>query len=175
MKKMIHIGLIFLLFVSCNNRRTSIDKNTIQELSEGDFKSPSQYGYLLLFVHSIDSVGYTNINILHHIYVRKYSADYNNFNSFLSDALNQEILFPDEVLRNSNVKLFSINGFIKREYNQHGISNFFNLYCIKKKNEFIIKKQYQNSNMLYTILFYFFINNYRISSDDYIGQFSVSK
>jgi len=94
MKKMIHIGLIFLLFVSCNNRRTSIDKNTIQELSEGDFKSPSQYGYLLLFVHSIDSVGYTNINILHHIYVRKYSADYNNFNSFLSDALNQEILFP---------------------------------------------------------------------------------
>jgi hypothetical protein len=165
-----------LLIIACNDKKASIDKSTINELSKGDFKIPSRYGYLLLFINSGDSIGCTNVNVLHGIYMHNYSTSYRAFEAFLSDALNQKISFHYDMLKNSNVKVFPVNTTTKSEYEQSNLSDFLKLYCIKKgENRFIVKKQYQNTDQLFTILYYFFINNYKVNQDDYIGEFIVSK
>lgn len=176
MRKLIYITFISLLIISCNDRKVSIDKSTIKELSKGDFKIPSRYGYLLLFINSGDSIGCTNVNVLHGIYMQNYLTSYNDFEVFLSDALNQKITFRHSILKKSNVNVFAVNITTKSEYEQHSISDFLKLYCIEKgENKFVVKKQYQNTDQLFTILYYFFINNYKVSEDDHIGEFIVSK
>lgn len=176
MKKLIYITFISLLVIACNDKKTNIDNSTIKQLSKGDFKIPSRYGYLLLFINSGDSIGCTNINVLHGIYIQNYSSSYNDFEAFLSDALNQKITFRHDTLKNSSVNVFAVNTATKSKYEKDGISGFLKLYCVEKgKNKFIVKKQYQATDQLFTILYYFFLNNYKVTKDDYIGEFIVSK
>lgn len=175
MKKLFYTAFI-LLVVACADNKGSIDKNTIKKLSMGDFKIPSRYGNLLLFINSGDSIGCTNINVLHGIYIQSYLLSYNNFEEFLSDALNQKITFSSDILKNYSVNLFAVNTITKNYYEYSSISNFLKLYCVRKSiDKFIVKKQYQNSDQLFTILYYFFINNYTVNEDDYIGEFIVYK
>lgn len=174
MKKLFFIFYITLIIIGCKDNEAFIDKTTIKQLSKGNFQIPSQYGFLLLFIKLDDCIGYTNVNVLRSIYSQIYQNSYDKFEIFLEDALNQKIIFRHADLNTFNVSAFALNDTIKMKYELRNINEFSKSYCVSKnKNTLVVKKQYQTGNQLPTILYYFFLNNYKITEDDYIGEFLI--
>lgn len=113
---------------------------------------------------------------MHDIYIRYYKNAYEDFSSFLSDALNQKIIFKEKEFEGYNIFIFEMNHVVEERYHDLSLKNFIRYYCSKEdKNRFVVKKKYNNEEYLMTILFYLFINNYDITSDDYMGKYKIRK
>jgi hypothetical protein len=171
------ILLFSLITLSCNNKGQQIEKETISKLSQGDFSIPSVHGFLYLFFSvEGDKKGQGNINILHDIYIRYYKNTYKNFSLFLSDALNQKIIFKEKECDDHDISYFKLNHIVEKHYHELSLMNFIKYYCDKDdKSNFFVKRKYNNDKYLMTILFYLFLNNYEITSDDYIGKYQARK
>jgi len=177
MNKGIIILLLLLITLSCNNNGQQIEKKTILKLSQGDFSIPSVHGFLYLFF-SVEGnkKGHGNVNILHDIYISYYRNTYEDFSLFLSDALNQKMIFKEKECEGHDISRFKVNHIVEKHYRELSLTNFIEHYCDKEdENNFVVKQKYNNDEYLMTILFYLFINNYEITSDDYIGKYKVRK
>lgn len=175
MKKII-LSIVLLVIASCNTSEININEKIIKQLSEGDFKIPSAHGFALLFVSSKkNEKGHTNVNVLHEIFLKYYATKYSDFKSFLSDVLNQKRSFSQERLDEWGVGRFELNNGVEDKYNQLSMSGFIKEYfdLADDKSKFVVKSKY--SEEVYSILYYCFINNYKITLDDFRGKYFISK
>ncbi|RYF23508.1 MAG: hypothetical protein EOO42_07100 [Flavobacteriales bacterium] len=174
--KNIFAVIILLIVLSCNSSKVGIDKQFIEELAKDDFELPSRNGFLLLFisVEKNEKIG-TNVNVLHSLFLQDYSKRYNSFKLFLNDALNQKITFSKEQFFQKNETSFKLSEKITSDYLSLGIQSFVNQYCEKSNKRSFVKSKYHNDKDLYSILYYCFINNYKVSLDDYSGDAFVEK
>lgn len=173
------LPLILLIFavISCNNSNEHIDKKIVKELARGDFETPSINGFFMLFVAgNKGDKGCTNVNVLHHVFLKRYSKVYPDFELFLSDALNQKLKFSD-INFGGGIDFFKIDSTICKKYNESDLDDFINVHFDKshKTNKLSIKQAYINEKQLFSILYYCFINNYQVTSDDYIGGYYIGK
>lgn len=169
------IFIFLLIMLSCNDNSKKIDKKTISRLSQGDFSIPSVHGFLYLFFSvEGDEKGQGNVNVLHDIYIRYYRDTYEDFSSFLSEALNQKIIFKKKELESHDIIYFKINRVVDKHYHDLTLNNFIEYYCNKEnENNFFVKQKYYNDEYLMSILYYLFINNYDVTSDDYLGKYKI--
>jgi hypothetical protein len=173
MKNIIILLLLFSV-VSCNNKQYFKDK-TIKELSSrGDSEIPSVYGYLSIFV-LVDSnqVAKTSMEDLWTMYKFDYVGIYNKFEVFVFEALNQKLIFKKGYIEKKNGDVFSLTQKIKLEYEKSGISYLVDHYSKNNGKELEIIRSSLSSNDLRTIQYYFFINNYMVMRDDYLGTYYV--
>jgi hypothetical protein len=169
--------LIFIVAVGSNSQKIQIKEQTIKELSSFNFSIPSPDIALFLFVKSSnDRIGRLNIITLHDIYKQAYAKSNMNFKAFLSGTLNETTSIDNEILKKKGVLEFVIDEKTKRDYNNLPMFKFESKYCeIINKGRFAIKKQYMTSKNVYSIMYYFFINNYKIIPDDYSGEYVIIK
>jgi len=120
-------------------------------------------------------IGSTNVNLLHTMYVNDYSKSYNQFEEFVFDALNQKIIFPETLFVKRNGVAFFQNSNIAKEYNDFGLQYLLKKYCESTSKEIYVKTEFSNSDALLTLLYYFFLNDYQITNDDYIGRYYLEK
>lgn len=93
MKKILGF-LILSIIISCSGFSVKMNDSVTTELAKGDFNIPSRCGFLDLFVSfKQKEKGATDVNSLHQVFTDRYSGDYADFKSFLSDALNQKLIF----------------------------------------------------------------------------------
>ncbi len=116
-------------------------------------------------------MGCTNVNVLHEVFLRYYSETYKSFEAFLSDALNQKILFSQKELGRGTPS-FRLNDAVTNKYRKSKMGDFVTAYLTRiADDKFIVKNEYINDEYLYSILYYCFINSYEITLDDYKGKY----
>lgn len=176
MKVLLMIALL-LSTISCNNRaELGISEKTIDQLSKGEFKIPSINGFDMLFIAiQQKNIAVTNVDVLHNIYSKYYFDRYSDFRSFLSDALNQNLDFSEQDLKRWGVDEFELSVNVQNSYNQMSLSKFIIKYFDKSeyKNKLVIKRKYQDDTL--SILYYCFINDYKASLNDYLGEYYITK
>lgn len=172
MKRVLLIIISFIA-ISCNRSNVNINKEIIEELAKGDFEIPSVNGFLLLFISTDKGeIGCTNVDVLHEVFLRYYTESYKSFETFLSDALNQKIIFSQQEL-GSGTAFFSLSYVVAQRYTKSELPDFINLYFQKiADGEYSVKKKYINE-YLYSILYYCFINNYQVALDDFEGKYFI--
>jgi len=109
------------------------------------------------------------------MYVNDYSKSYNQFEEFVFDALNKKIIFPETLFVKRNGVAFFQNSNIAKEYNDFGLQYLLKKYCESTSKEIYVKTEFSNSDALLTLLYYFFLNDYQITNDDYIGRYYLEK
>ena len=108
-------------------------------------------------------------------FLQHYSETYKSFEAFLSDALNQEIIFSQKEL-GKGTPFFKLNDAVTKKYSQSEIADFIKAYCDKTADDrFTVKKKYVNDEYLYSVLYYCFINSYQITLDDYEGKYFITQ
>lgn len=174
---------LLLILLSCNNSNHDIDKSPeyidkifLKKLSHYSPSIPSYYTFNCLFItFDNNGKGIVNVDILYEIYKKKYFKTYQSFEVFLSDALNQKIKFINWDFSKLEVIYFSLHNDITKNYDSVFFPDFIEKFCDKKQNGFTVKKEYSNKENLYSILYYCFINNYKVTFDDYIGRYYLIK
>jgi len=168
------ILLILFLMNSCSDSSINMNDNVITELAKGDFNFPSRHGFLDLFVsfEKKEKVA-TNVNTLHHVFITRYSKKYAEFKSFLSDALNQKLIFNKNDFGKHPIFVFTLDDLVAAEFKSYQTAKLLRKYCNDKgKGQFALKSKY--SDKLLSLLYCFFINNYQITTDCYIGEYYIS-
>ena len=167
--------LFFIVAVACNNQKIHIKEQTIKELSTFNFSLPSPDIALFLFVKSSDGhLVSLNIIALHEIYTIAYSQSNISFESFLSSALNETMSIDNKFLIKKGGIEFRIDDKVKHDRNSLTLSNFEDKYCNKRNyGQFAIKSKFKTTQNLYSILYYFFINDFKVLSSDYSGEYIV--
>lgn len=174
--KLIIIFALLLGIISCNRAEINITEKTIKQLSKGDFELPSVNGSAILFVScETNEKALTNVNVLNEVFLKYYSKKYLNFKSFLFDALHQKINFSKEDLDKWGSVQFELNPEVHETYNQSSISNFIAEYfdVTEDKNKFVVNTKHRKD--VFSILYYCFINDYRVTLDDYHGRYFITK
>lgn len=161
------------IIISC--KRDAFFKNdTVKKLSQDESNIPDKYGGLILFV-SVDSnqVGKMMFTRIQALYSFDYSNEYNRFERFLSDALNQRKIFSRECIENRGGFVFKIDESITKEYDLSGISPFIKKHCEEIGGSLKIKKDSLNKEELFSIMYFLAINNYMVELDDVLGTYFV--
>ena len=92
----------------------------------------------------------------------------------MSDALNQKISFDENFFLNLNENFFfKINESIRLDYRRMNLIDFINKYFKKDNNIYIFKNEYRNDKYLFSVLYYCFINNYKVLSEDIDGKYFI--
>jgi hypothetical protein len=176
MKRTFLLFLILLVgIIGCDNRKVRISEKTIKKLAAYNVNLPSPDIALILFVKSSDGgLCSLNINTLHNIYVQTYLKDNGGFEQFVSNALNQRLSIDSAILRKHGVFEFTIDKEVKDNYDNLAIAQFQGKYCGEiSNNHFEIKVDYTHKEKLYSILYFFFINNYQVLFNDYVGKYII--
>ncbi|WP_448105210.1 hypothetical protein [Pedobacter panaciterrae] len=173
MKKILGL-FILLLIISCSGSSVKMNDSVITKLAEGDFNIPSRHGFLDLFVSfKQKEKGATDVNSLHQVFTARYSGDYAEFKSFLSDALNQKLIFNKNDFNKKSIVVFALDDRLEKEFQSNQTEKLLIKYCNDKGNgKFSVKKEYLDR--LHSLLYCFFIDNYQITADDLIGEYMVS-
>ena len=161
-----------------NGQKIHIKDQMIKELSSFNFSLPGPDIALFLFVKSSNNYRCClNIIALHKIYIQAYSKSEMDFNAFLSNTLNETILIDTEILKKKGAFEFRIDQKVMHDYDNSSLSKFESKYCdVENKKRFAVKRQYKkNVKELYSIMYYFFINNYKALADDYVGEYVLVK
>ena len=172
------ISLIFIFTLGCNipDKKIHIKPQTIKELSAFNFDLPSPDIALFIFVRSSDDRHMARLNIiaLHKIYTLAYSHNGTGFETFLSGALNETISIDQNILTKRGERIFMIDKEIKHDFDSLTFPDFENKYCEKRNNgQLAIKRKFNAAEGIDSILYYFFINNYKVVPDDYSGGYIV--
>lgn len=172
MKNIIFVFLL-LIMCSCNNREYFNNK-IVDELAEIDSLIPSPYGNLIVFVQvENEQIGKLTLNILLGIHRSFYSDSYKSLNGFLHRALNQNIEFKPDIVEQRNGTVFLLNKSISNNYKMNGIDYLINQFCVKHDDLYEIEAKSLNQDELFSIMYYFFLNNFSIIEDEYSGTYFV--
>ena len=177
MKTKIILATVLLLMCSCE--RNSYSKESIETITN-DISTKRFSSYKSMYVYfPVDSnkIGYTPLFKLNFIYDESYHNSYRNLSSFLYDAFNQKIKIKNggkhriECIFILNKELFSM-------CSSKGVPFVLEKYFSKRGNSYymtnINAKEYDCSHVE-TILYYLFLNNYRVSYGEVIGYYYVRK
>ena len=111
---------------------------------------------------------------LENLYKTFYSSKYSSFAYFLLEASNQNIQINWQHNLSSifSIQTFVLNPNIMELYEKNEIQGIIDKYCKKKEDTYILNKTFLNTNEINTISYYFFINQYLKSEDDYYNKIS---
>jgi len=106
---------------------------------------------------------------LEEIYYEDYS--FLNYKRFVRKALNQNLIIKT---KNKGI-VFELDKKVTDIYRNTDFSDFLKIYCVNSQeiNKFWLKSNIQDEQ-LFSIFYYFFINNYLTEFDDYMGNYYLS-
>lgn len=159
-----------LFFISCNNRKAfEFNEKLINKISNENLELPSSSNSIILFCRCKEKkIALTYVQELRGIYKYKYNKM--KFYEFLSDALNQKI----DINYEDKIECFDININVKNIYESSNFKEYINLYCDKYDGETYRLKKSISNDELKTVLYYFFMNNYLTTFDDYAGYYFLN-
>lgn len=170
-KNVIRVKIVFVFtFLICclicckQHVKQKFDEKLIEEISNENTRFPSKYTDTPFFIRCNESQ-FSIIKIKDLRYI--YNLNYKNisYSEFLRQILNQELISVNI----NNSECFILDENISEQYkNANNFESFLNLYTVKTNSGQLILKN--TINQTKTILYYFFINNYLSSYDDYGGN-----
>ena len=163
----IKIVFLFLLMISCK-KNLSNNHKFIESLSDDiDFNLPMVNESLIIFVCKNDIIYGTSLRELYSI---KEDMEIKNFDYFLIEVINNNLL-PENELKNNSTFFFSPNKEVLKKFKKKGIEYLIHIYCDTSNT---MGKYYVKSNLdlntKQTVMYIFFKNNYYIMEDDYSGK-----
>lgn len=169
--------MIVFTIIGCNHKKIILEKEQVEILSNNDFSIPTKNGSIPVFVMSNNKlIVCTNVDYLYYVYSTFYKKEYNKFYDFLYDSLNQEIIIPKEKFSRIPVDLFNQNTKVKTDYERNNFSTFLSKYCIKQEKYLLLNKNMiKTEDEQLTTMYYLFLNNLYIMTDDYRGNYYVKK
>ena len=174
MRWLLSTVLLLLWLPACRNRE-AYDTTITQKLARGDFRLPSAYGPLYLYVAVKGGLtGITHIGQLHSLYKRYYSDRYPSFEEFLPDALNQRLMFLPKHLEKTNGSLMTISPRLQAEYNQGGLAHLLKQhFTLGTNRRYRLHTKRLKEEEVQEVLYFCFINRYKVTLDCYIGSYYV--
>jgi len=178
--KQIFVISILIIFFSCTKKEKIISDDNISKLSEGNYRIPSVFGNLDLYVLLDNNIIIvTNADYLNYVYEKHYMNKFKSYNDFLSRTLNQKFKLNKRVFDNIPFKIFKINEAIEKEYNETAFEDFFKKYSKKDKSRmhyYILNLPKETTNdEVMTISYYFYLNGYQIMRNDYFPKYIIHK
>lgn len=165
--------LILLFFSFCNQKKDELHINKAIEKPINHIHSLySDYGIMFVKIEN-DMIASTDSNHLERFYKRYFLDKYQTFEYFISDALEQKIVFDRVKFKGRNINIFSLDKNIENEYENFGISYLLNKYCSEGKGGYIFKNLNLSDDKSYTIMYYLFMDGSRISFDDVGGFYTI--
>ncbi|WP_293309443.1 hypothetical protein [Pedobacter sp. UBA5917] len=167
--------MLLTIAISCTTPGVKINESIITELAKHDFKIPSVHGFALIFICCKENYkAFTNINVLHKIFIKHYSEKYPDFRSFLSEVLNQSINFSEKDLDNWQIGHFKLDTNVQETYAKLAMPDFIARYFDSTEDKKVLAVKTEYHKDAYSILYYCFINNYKITLNDYQGKYFIS-
>lgn len=155
--------------MSCSSQKeVRFNEDIIDCIVEESPSLPSQFlNYNFFCKNSNNQILMLGVYDLRDIYKKKYS--WMSYKDFLTEALNQRLL----ILHNSS-KAFDLDKTVEKEYKRNKLEDFIRIYCDEYSNGLYCLKSV-DKELVNTILYYLFINNYLSSFDDYSGVYGISR
>ena len=124
-----------------------------------------------LFVQGVnDKIVLLEPKELEAIYHEDYS--FGDYQEFVRKALNQEM-----IIKTGNKGIvFELDEEVADVYRNTGFPDFLRLYCVNSREagKFWLKTTI-HEDRLFSIFYYFFINNYLTAFDDYMGNYYLTE
>lgn len=172
MKNILYI-LVLFIFSFCSKQKNEIHNNGTRETSIKPIHILyNEYGIMFVKMNN-NMIASTNANHLKRFYKRYFSDKYLTVESFISDALEQKILFERDKFRGRNIAVFTLDKSVENEYNNSGISYLLNKYCEEGKRGYTFKNLNLSNDKSYTVMYYLFMEGSRISFDDVGGFYTI--
>lgn len=172
MRNILYILALFV-FSFCSKQKDEIPNKTTTEKSVKPIHNLySDYGVMFVKMDN-NMIASTNANHLKRFYKRYVSDKYPTFESFVSDAVEQKILFERDKFRGRNIAVFTLDKSVENEYNNSGISYLLNKYCEEGKSGYTFKNLNLPDDKSYTIMYYLFMDGSRILFDDVGGFYTI--
>lgn len=168
-KLFIIIVVIFSVF-SCRKELVNDDYFVRNLSNDVNFDLPLQNESLMIFINNNNTIYVTSLRELNSIKKNKYN-NYKNFDDFLIEVLNNNLLSKSDLINNS-VFRFKLNNVILNEFAEKGLDKLKNKYCenTETKDKFYLKNSL-NSDVKKNIMYLFFKKNYYIMQNDYSGKY----
>ena len=170
-KKALICTSLFLIFFACQkNKSIRFDENLINKISDENKELPSQFSSNIFF-------GKCSNNKIAEVYIQdlkainKFKFPTLSYKDFLQKALNQKIAIDYE----DKIKCFDLDTQIRLSYKSNDFNTFLNQYTEKVEGKKLLLKKSINEKQLNSVLYYFFLNNYLSSYDDYIDRYYIIK
>ncbi|MDR6563431.1 MULTISPECIES: hypothetical protein [unclassified Arcicella] len=176
--KIIMISFLILYCLGCDNCQKNIF--SIEEIKNFSVRKdgiPPSDGGLILFVNvGLKKLGVIQKSRLITLYNdSQYSKIYNNPYNFLFEALNQKILFDSKNILENGGFIINKDCILEKEYKEKGLNGILQKYFTMEGINFYLKKSDIDRTKKYTLLFFCFINKFKIREDEYIGLHIVSR
>jgi hypothetical protein len=167
--KLLVIFLLFL-FYACKKELVN-DEKFIKNLSNDvDFNLPLYNESLIIFIKSSDSIYALSLRQLHTVNAKSY-LEYKDFDSFLINSLNGDLLSKSDLIKNSEFA-FKLDITVIRDYNSKGLDCLKNKYCEKSdiNNKYYVLNDL-SLNIKRSVMYFFFKNNFHIMQNDHSGKY----
>lgn len=172
MKKIIYFIIPFI-FCFCSKQKDEISNKKATETPlkpiHGLF---SNYGIMFVKMDN-NMIASTNANHLERFYNGYFSDKYPTFETFISDALEQKIVFEIDKFNGRNIVVFALDKNVENEFKNSGISYLLNKYCEKIKSGYTFKNLILSDDKSFSIMYYLFMDGSRISFDDVGGFYTI--
>lgn len=180
MRKAISITLLFLS--SCTIRQSShyFELPVLKKIAHLSSiePPPAVISFAPAYIIGVnDSISESSFIKLHDVYKSLYAPKYSEFSDFLFDALNQKIKIDT---KNTNTYLYYSQTFlgdpnITRLFNESGLQGIIDKYCLNSNGFYTLNKGTFTLNVINSISYYFFINQYIRYDDDYNATTNFKK
>lgn len=166
----------FLSFCNSKQKNPVFDENMIKIISEnpiylGNPDTPPMYAFTIFFVQGDSGkILLLDPRELEDIYNEDYSSW--NYKKFVRKALNQKLIIKTK----NKGKAFLLDKDVKDNYLNNDLTDFRLIYCDNtlEKDRCWLKYDIPE-HQLYSIFYYYFINNYFTWFDDFLGSYSIEK
>lgn len=164
------IVLLTFFFIGCKKELVNSDCFIRNLSNDIDFDLPLYNESLMIFINKNNSIYITTLRQLYFIKENKYN-NYKDFDSFLIDALNGDLLSEHDLSTGSFFE-FKLNNNIQNEFNGGGLDYLKKMYCeFDNNNDRFYLRNNLSLNYKNNIMYFFFKNNYYVLQDDYIGRY----
>lgn len=181
MRKIFFLVIIISLW-SCDKKHNSQEIISVDEAKNIekmlDKVPPTPVGFSVE-IYVIDENNYLrkiDFSYLKSLYDLEYKKSFRSLNSFIYSVTNQKVRLKKTDFDN---RLLSCNLDINisQVYHKNNIEGLINKYCFydKHKNRFLLNSKKLLTCEIETISYYFFLNKYYRSSNDYSNRISFSK
>lgn len=161
----IFIVTMISVFSCKQQEKRFINQGFIEKLAND--KAPFRYDFFFLFVKGDgNNLIVTCLADLHNCYQGKREYKGMSFKNFLSEALNQNLVFQSNQLTNYK-KEFILNDSIRKMYKEKGFDSIKATYYNEEKQWMVSGL---SESLKYSIMYYFFLNNYVVGIDDVSGS-----
>ncbi|WP_026979008.1 hypothetical protein [Flavobacterium tegetincola] len=170
MSKLLTLIIILYTITSCQKKEQNFSDTMLEKLNIDTNEIPSQYGIDLYLKTDDNRIFLTNNNYLFTMYQKHYKKEFPTFKAFLTEILNNDYIINTPEIKNFIYDSSKLNSKINEEYAELGFEALFKKYASEISSGNIrLNKSLISEDEYLTVGYLFYINNFDISRDDYIG------